>query len=376
MAKALLFLPDITGFTKFVSETEIEHSQHIIAELLEILIDANLLDLQLAEIEGDALFFYREGPLPTQEEIQRQVEHMFLAFHKHLQLYEHQRICDCGACHGAVNLKLKFFAHAGNIQFIELKGFKKPHGKEVIVAHRLMKNQVPHPEYLLLSQNLADEFADWNARRELSFKRLSEEYDAGPVTYEYADISEIKTKLTAPGKYGGEIQTNHPMIVREEVQGKPEDVFEFISNFKYRALWNPQPKFIYKKDRVNRVGTDHVCVINNREIHLETITKPGTGDKLVYGEKTADVPLMKEMQSYMIVEPAGEGSIVTSEIHMIPKNVFGRIFKPLLMRQFKKNIVESLGHLKTIVESSSLKEIQAREKAQSHSVLETAGAPK
>lgn len=60
MIKSLLFIPDISGFTQFVKTTEIEHSQHVIAELLEVLIDANSLNLELAEIEGDALFFIKK----------------------------------------------------------------------------------------------------------------------------------------------------------------------------------------------------------------------------------------------------------------------------------------------------------------------------
>ena len=56
---ALLFMPDISGFTQFVSETEVLHSQHIVQELLEIIIDSNHLNLQVSEIEGDAIFFYR-----------------------------------------------------------------------------------------------------------------------------------------------------------------------------------------------------------------------------------------------------------------------------------------------------------------------------
>ena len=39
--KGLLFIPDISGFTRFVNETEIEHSRLIIQELLELLINAN-----------------------------------------------------------------------------------------------------------------------------------------------------------------------------------------------------------------------------------------------------------------------------------------------------------------------------------------------
>ncbi|MBA3648149.1 MAG: hypothetical protein H0W62_06305 [Chitinophagales bacterium] len=46
--KGLLFIHDISGFTKFVNETEINHSRLIIQELLEILVDANQLDLTVS----------------------------------------------------------------------------------------------------------------------------------------------------------------------------------------------------------------------------------------------------------------------------------------------------------------------------------------
>jgi hypothetical protein len=60
MSKSLLFLPEISGFTEFVQTTEVEHSQHVISELLEILIAANTEELQLAEIEVDSFFFTKK----------------------------------------------------------------------------------------------------------------------------------------------------------------------------------------------------------------------------------------------------------------------------------------------------------------------------
>lgn len=83
MTPSLLFLPDISGFTEFVQNTEIEHSLHIISELLEVLIDANTEQLQLAEVEGDALFFYKENEIPSVEKLLSQVAHMFTAFYSH-----------------------------------------------------------------------------------------------------------------------------------------------------------------------------------------------------------------------------------------------------------------------------------------------------
>ena len=59
--KGLLFIPDISGFTRFVNGTEIEHSRMIIQELLEGLINSNLMELEISEIEGDAILFYKYG---------------------------------------------------------------------------------------------------------------------------------------------------------------------------------------------------------------------------------------------------------------------------------------------------------------------------
>ena len=44
----LLFIPDISGFTDFVHNTEIQHSGHIVEELLEVLIDANEISLEIS----------------------------------------------------------------------------------------------------------------------------------------------------------------------------------------------------------------------------------------------------------------------------------------------------------------------------------------
>ena len=103
----LLFIPDISGFTRFVNDTAISHSRHIIAELLETIIDADTLGLTVSEIEGDAILFYREGAVPETADLLAQVEKMYFAFHTHLKTYENQRICQCGACCSAVDLELK-----------------------------------------------------------------------------------------------------------------------------------------------------------------------------------------------------------------------------------------------------------------------------
>jgi hypothetical protein len=56
----LLLLVDISGYTKFMVEhdKELRHSQTIVGELLESLIDQVDVPLRISSIEGDALFLY------------------------------------------------------------------------------------------------------------------------------------------------------------------------------------------------------------------------------------------------------------------------------------------------------------------------------
>src|SRR5687767_3425445 len=105
--QGLLFIPDISGFTRFITETEIDHSRVIIQELLEILINANNIGLEISEIEGDAILFYKFGDPPTLSELYKQVEKMFIEFHRSIITYEHRRYCQCKACMSAIDLTLK-----------------------------------------------------------------------------------------------------------------------------------------------------------------------------------------------------------------------------------------------------------------------------
>lgn len=63
--KAILFIPDMSGFSNFVTNTEILHGQEITAFLIEEIISSTYIDFSVSEIEGDAVLFYKEGSALT-----------------------------------------------------------------------------------------------------------------------------------------------------------------------------------------------------------------------------------------------------------------------------------------------------------------------
>ncbi len=119
MTTATILIPDISGFTDFLTQTEIKHSSHIINELLEGIIQSNNLGLHLSEVEGDAVLFYKKGRAIPKSALVEQCSAMYQHFHTQLKIIERDSICRCGACSSASNLTLKFIAHFGNIQEIQ-----------------------------------------------------------------------------------------------------------------------------------------------------------------------------------------------------------------------------------------------------------------
>jgi hypothetical protein len=197
--KGLLFIPDISGFSRFVTETEIGHSRLIIQELLEILIESNELGLKISEIEGDAILFYKFGEPPPMDALYRQVEKMFCAFHENLLAYEQNRYCQCKACTSASTLTLKVITHYGEFAGYRIQNFSKLIGKDVIVAHQLLKNDIPRHEYWIITRNLAGDsapvpFAGW-----MHWASAVKHSETGDIPFHYTQLTDLKKQLAPVG---------------------------------------------------------------------------------------------------------------------------------------------------------------------------------
>jgi hypothetical protein len=155
MPRALLLIADIGGYTRFmkVHRINLAHAQHIVARLLEAVIDGAGRRLKLAKLEGDAAFFYAIVPTSGGEEKMAEallvIRKAFLRRRDDLAI---NRLCTCDGCTQAGDLKLKFVAHVGEVAFQKVKRYTELAGVDVILVHRLLKNSVPVSEYVLMSE--------------------------------------------------------------------------------------------------------------------------------------------------------------------------------------------------------------------------------
>lgn len=344
--KALLFIPDISGFTEFVQHTAIRHSRHIISELLELLIDNNITGLQLAEIEGDALFFYKLEDTTDIKQIREQIKRMYIAFHTYLKRYEYEKICHCGACSSVYNLSLKFVVHFGEIEFISIKDSNKPYGPNVIKVHRLLKNEVPISEYVLLTEDVDSEIVQ-NAA-----DQLQTVYDFGNIAYTFEPLSHYKSELPEVSPIPDNVP-KHNIYSEEATINMPIlELYEIISNFDYRLLWSKGiTKIEYEKNRVNRLGDKHKCLIDKTTVNPTTVTKKGKQNQLVYGESTTEVPFTKKLNVYYVLEAVNDQK---TQLHIevfVDFKPFGILLKRLMKKNFKKVIPENIKELILLADS-------------------------
>ncbi|MEP1489001.1 MAG: DUF2652 domain-containing protein [Algibacter sp.] len=344
---AILFIPDISGFTEFVHHTDINHSRHIISELLELLIDSNTIGLELAEIEGDALFLYKLENEVNIAELEQQIETMYLAFHKHIKRYEYQRICHCGACSSAYNLKLKFVVHYGEIEFIEVKDSKKPYGSHVIQVHRLLKNDVPLEEYALFTENVLPLTSNNQDNK------LVAQYDFGNITFTYNPLSHLKKNLPKIDPIPDDVPKHKLFDQTETLKIPATELYEVISNFDYKLLWTKGvDKIEYEKNKVNRAGAKHKCLINkNQEVDFITIKASVNKNQLVYAESTTSAPFMKRLNSYYVLEQLDDGFTKLNIEIFADFKPFGVIMKPLMKRELKKNVSQNIKELLLLIDS-------------------------
>jgi Protein of unknown function (DUF2652) len=158
-ARALLLIADIGGYTRYMSlhRLSLAHAQAVIGRLLEAVIDA-VSSLELIEIEGDAAFFSSPqtsgGEAAAARAAKEAAVVMHRAFHVEQRRMVALNLCSCEGCAQAGELKLKCVAHLGEVAAQTIRDRTTLVGVDVILVHRLLKNAVPVPEYVLLSEQL------------------------------------------------------------------------------------------------------------------------------------------------------------------------------------------------------------------------------
>lgn len=139
---ACLLIADISGYTDYLAGVELDHAQDILADLVDTVVSSLRPTFRLAKLEGDAAFAYVVAETIDGSLLQDTVERTYFAFRRRLRDIRQASRCECNACILIPNLDLKFAIHHGTIARQRVAGRDELVGRDVILVHRLLKNEV------------------------------------------------------------------------------------------------------------------------------------------------------------------------------------------------------------------------------------------
>ncbi|HEY8772082.1 MAG TPA: DUF2652 domain-containing protein [Candidatus Limnocylindria bacterium] len=137
-----LLIADISGYTSYLAAVELDHAQDILADLIGTVVTSLRPGFRLAKLEGDAAFVAAPADKLDGSLLLDTIERCYFGFRRRRRDVRQATSCECNACARIPDLNLKFVVHHGMALRQRVAGSEELLGSDVIVVHRLLKNEV------------------------------------------------------------------------------------------------------------------------------------------------------------------------------------------------------------------------------------------
>jgi uncharacterized protein YndB with AHSA1/START domain len=261
---ACLLIADISGYTGYLAGVELDHAQDILADLMGTIVSALRPSFRLTKLEGDAAFTFAITEKVDGSLLLDTIERCYFGFRRRRRDVRQATSCECNACLRIPDLNLKFVVHHGTILRQRVAGHEELLGPDVILVHRLLKNDVIASTgieaYALFSQQCVDAMdVDVSA---LGMRAASE-------TYEH--IGTVPVWVHDLGRRWQEEESRTRVIVEERqaiyqfdmpTSAPPQVVWEFVTTPGRRMSWQAGVTGVEVNAAGNRrgVGATNHCM--------------------------------------------------------------------------------------------------------------------
>ena len=352
-----LLLADISGYTSYVAATEIEHSQAVLSELLEIIVAHLTPALTLAKLEGDAVFVYApERAVASADSLFDVMESTYVAFRDGVEASRRRTTCQCNACRAIPTLDLKFVAHHGEFFIQSVASTRELLGSDVNLIHRLLKNHVSEltgwRAYLLLT----DAFWQHLLARPAQPFECSEQYEHLGTVQLYA--------MDLRSRYDEIVEARHVYVPREaadfvsvvDLAAPPLVVWEWLNDPVKRSQWYSEIRPITRPGGRLKVGAVNHCVHGKAVEWIETIVDWRPFDYFTAEQVNVSKPMVFTYTSQLTPQPNGTRLSTYGQMRYAGAM---RLLKPLSSLMLKQaGIHQRYERLAQTLNSGSTQELQ------------------
>lgn len=255
--EGFLLLADISGYTGFLTGTELEHSHAIIRELTKLIRERLAPPMRFVKLEGDALLLYSDAAAFAEgEHFVELIEACYFDFTCRLLDMERATTCPCDACAAIGSLGLKFVTHYGAFLVDrDEEGREDLAGPDVILVHRFLKNTIVESggpgAYAFFSdpclQRLPPDF------RPVKHSEVYESFgETRGGVHDLASVAEQRRE--ARRVHVGDADAD--LDVGWEVPVRPSVAWQYFVDPEKRLRWQPnQTSITYAPNPEGRIGT-------------------------------------------------------------------------------------------------------------------------
>ena len=349
-----LLIADISGYTEYLSTVEIDHAQDILADLIGTVVTSLRPGFRLAKLEGDAAFCFAPAAKVDGSMLLDTIERCYFSFRRRRRDVGQATSCPCNACVRIPNLNLKFVAHRGIALRQKMAGREELLGSDVIVVHRLLKNDIVEKlnisAYAALTDKLVQAMDIDPAA--LDMREHAETYEhIGDVKLLVHDLERRWQEEDLRGRVRVD-PANAAYEAEFTSSAAPQTVWEFITTPGRRLQWQG-PGGVSSVEEVVKPGGRRGTGAVNHCMHGEYATVEEILDWRPFDYLTIRSKMPAAMGGLAMVltyelEPTSTGTVLHARIQRPTRPAERKLLEnmgPMLASQFESGIVIMLDQI-------------------------------
>lgn len=269
--RGCFLIADVSGYTRYLGGVELDHAQDILADLLGAVV-TNTSVMKTAKLEGDAVFCHAPTGDLDGAALVDTIESCYFAFTKRRRTIAHLTTCMCDACKKLDALDLKFVVHCGQYAAHVVAGHEELVGYDVILVHRLLKNQVTDAigtrGYALLTMPAIEQLGLQQFAQTLT--PLQVDVDGAAIDVRVFDLAARWTELQRTRRMVDEPEVE----VCADVEARPAEIWRIMSSAAERPNWISVSTGV---EQHNARGVPGIGTVN----HCYHGSHPATTDEIV-----------------------------------------------------------------------------------------------
>jgi hypothetical protein len=351
--QACFVIADISGYTSFLGVAELDHAQDIIADFMDTMVKGLRPPFRLAKFEGDAAFVYAAKEKIDGSLLQDAIDSAYFKFRRRKRDVKQASVCACRACVAMGDLDFKFVVHQGEMVRQKMGGREELAGGDVILVHRLLKNNVSATvggrAYALYSDACIQAMGiDPNAQG------LVEHHETidiiGDVKLWLRDLEEAWVKDDEGARV--EVARADAYLTLEfDIAAPRQTVWEYVTAPSQLQKWWPADAIIENSGGGRRgIGTENHCM-HGKDAIIEAVLDWRPLDYFTVGILLPMPGAPKIVMTRALLDrPEG---VTRLEMRVATPKPKDRDFVDRVGLKFKEDITKAIGNLRLMVEGQT-----------------------